>query len=81
MKLFQLIEMYLHEQYTEVGKFFLIFSSSECSETRRCFISLTFQLYLEYYIRKVQENQVGLKLDGTHQCLAYADDVNLLGDN
>jgi hypothetical protein len=24
---------------------------------------------------------VGLKLNGTHQVLAYADDVNLLGDN
>jgi hypothetical protein len=31
--------------------------------------------------RKVQENQVGLKLSGTHQLLSYADDVNLLGDN
>jgi hypothetical protein len=31
--------------------------------------------------RKVQENQVGFKLNGTHQLLAYADDVNLLGDN
>jgi hypothetical protein len=29
----------------------------------------------------VQENQVGLKLNGTHQLLAYADDVNLLRDN
>jgi hypothetical protein len=25
--------------------------------------------------------QVGLKLNGTHKLLAYADDVNLLGDS
>jgi hypothetical protein len=36
---------------------------------------------LEYAIRRVQENQVGLKLNRTHQLLAYADDVNLLADN
>jgi hypothetical protein len=29
----------------------------------------------------MQENHVGLKLNGAHQLLAYADDVNLLGDN
>jgi hypothetical protein len=29
----------------------------------------------------VQESQMGLKLRGTHQLLAYADDVNILGDN
>jgi hypothetical protein len=30
-------------------------------------------------IGKVQENLEGLKLNGTHQLLAYADNVNLLG--
>jgi hypothetical protein len=29
----------------------------------------------------MQENQVELKLNGTHQLLAYTDEVNLLWDN
>jgi hypothetical protein len=35
---------------------------------------LLFDVALEYPIRKVQENQVAPKLNGTHQLLAYADD-------
>jgi hypothetical protein len=42
---------------------------------------LLFNFALKYAIRKVQENQTKLKLNGTHQLLAYADYVNLLGDN
>jgi hypothetical protein len=42
---------------------------------------LLFNFTLEYAIRKVQEDQMGLRLNGTHQLLAYADDATLLGDN
>jgi hypothetical protein len=42
---------------------------------------LLFKFTIEYAIKKVLTNQAGLKLNGTHRLLAYADDVKLLGDN
>jgi hypothetical protein len=42
---------------------------------------MLFIFALEYAIRKAQEHHMGLKLNGTHQLLAYADDMTLPGDD
>jgi hypothetical protein len=83
MKQVRLIKMCLNENCSEVciGKCLcdeLPFQNG--LKQGDALLPLLFSVALEYAIRKVQENQVGLKFNGTHLVLVYADDVNLLGD-
>jgi hypothetical protein len=43
------------------------------------FSPLFFSCALEYSIRKVQVDQDGLKLNGTHQLSFYVHDINISG--
>jgi hypothetical protein len=56
------------------------FPLQNCLKQGDALLPLLFNFAIECAIRKVQKNQVGLKLNGTHQLLVYVD-VNLLGDN
>jgi hypothetical protein len=84
MKLVRLIKMWLNETYSQVciGKhLFDSFPIQNGLKQGDALSPLIFNFALEYAFGKVQENQVGLKLNGTHHLLAYADNVNLVGDN
>ena len=70
MKLVRLIKMCLTENYSRVrvGKHLSdMFPIRNVSKQGHGLLLLFFNFTLEYAIRRVQVNQCGLKLDGTHQ--------------
>jgi hypothetical protein len=83
MKLVPLIKICLNETYHKVGIGKHLsdgFPMQNGLKQGDALSPLLFKCAIECAMKKVQESQVRLKLNGTHQLLAYADDVNLLGD-
>ena len=56
-----------------------MFPIRNCLKQGDALSPLFFSFVLEYAITRAQVNQDGLQINGTHQLLVYANDVNILG--
>ena len=80
--LVSLIKMCLNETYStfrEGNHLSEKFPVRNCLKQEDALSPLFFNFALEFAIRRIQVSQDGLKLNGTHQLLVYADNVNILG--
>jgi hypothetical protein len=84
IKLDRIIEMYLNDTSYKIhiGTYLcnMIHIQNDLKQGD-ALLPLLFNFALEYVIRKVQESQVELKLNRTHQLVIFPDNVNLMGDN
>ena len=82
MKLERLVKMCLYETYSRdrLSKHLSdVLHIKNGLKQGDALSSVLFNFALEYSIRRVQVNQDGLNLNGTHQLLVYADEVKYIG--
>ena len=84
LKLERLIKMCLNETYSrfQVGKHLSdMFPIKNGLKQEDAFLPWLFIFVLDYAIKSIQVSQDGLKLNGKHQLLVYAYDINILGSS